>query len=352
MVSRSEIEFEKQMLQEKKKRFENVVLHASKTLGLPKPPKVKFWEGYCPHGAGNDELAHIHWDKGIICVSESMLKRMSYEKIEETATHEVTHMLEHSHDENFYIRMDKTMQADWEPKGVTLEGKDEEDEKESKNKPKEDKKRCNYHLCRKETTLKKCPYCGGYFCNEHISPKLPLTYEMVDSERSPTLARIYEGEWRKKGGHPDAVYSEYKLNKIAREEKELTDRIMEALDRMKKSIPTERYEPSEEPKAEPIFRIPTKIVAAIILLIIFGFVIFTYNKEIMSLPFFSSLVKGTCIANYTKAYESGASFGKDPSAYCKSTCLEKYNSTVYNLIEPNQTYKMTACYCDLNNCNH
>jgi hypothetical protein len=396
MVSREELEFERRLTKEKQDKFLEIVNNASKALRI-KPPETKFWDGECPHSRGN-ELAHIHPDTGVICVSSRRLKQMTMEDIVETATHEVSHMLDSSHDYSFKGIHNYVKTKIWKPpQGIAVEDEDERDKEHPKEHIREDRIKCNYHLCRKKTTLKKCSYCGGYFCNEHVSPKLPLTYGMVDSERNPTLARLYEDEWRKKGGHPDAVYSEYKLNKIAREEKELTDRIMKALDRMKRiettkypkksgfnvfsripkslflksesstknitkgdkehreyfsqkikqSIPAEHSEPSKEEKE---FRIPTKTVAIIILLIIFGYLIFTYNKEIMKFIPFSNKTK-ECIANFTKTYASGASFGRDPSAYCKNTCIEKYNSTIYKLIEQNETSKLTVCYCDVNNCN-
>ncbi len=395
MVSRSEQEFENYLMKEKIKKFKEIVLKASKALKLPKPPKIKIWDGECPHGKPN-ELAHIHPDKEIICISTRRLKQMNMEDVEEAATHEVSHMLDISHDYSFKKIHGKVKLKTWKPpQGIVIENGNIKNEKIVKGRSKTDRTRCNYHLCRKKTKLKKCPYCGGYFCKKHFSPKLPLTREMVDRERSPILARLYEEEWGKKSGHPDAVYSGYKLNEIAKKEKELTDRIMKALDKMKEieaakypkrsgvnvfsRIPRSVFLKSKPRKIEeyPIDKkllrkmkkdikqdrdfellerkttrkIPVKSIVAIIMLIIILYVFFVYNEEIMKFLPIGSIVSEECIANYTIAYETTASFGKDPYTYCKDTCIEEYNSTIYNVIEPNETSKLTVCFCDVNNCN-
>ncbi|MFH1473739.1 MAG: hypothetical protein ABIE55_02495, partial [Candidatus Aenigmatarchaeota archaeon] len=93
-------------------------------------------------------------------------------------------------------------------------------------------------------------------------------------------------------------------------------------------------------------KMPVNFILAIILIAIAFYFIFSYNKEILG---FISRIQ--CEPNFVKAYESGASFGREPFTYCKNTCIDDYNSTVYNLIEPNETSKVTVCFCDVNNCN-
>jgi predicted nucleic acid binding AN1-type Zn finger protein len=385
MVSRNEIEFEERLMKEKQGKFIEVVDKASKTLKV-KAPKIKFWDGECPQGKPN-ELAHIHTDKNLICISKRRLKQMTMEEIEDVATHEVTHLMEVIHNDNFYVTEDNVRQKIWKPKMVVVT---DDNKILVKGGKKSQKDEVGCIVCGETTNLRKCKYCKNDFCEDHNSPKMPLTPNMVFNEKDPILSQLYEKEWRK-SGHPCVPYGEWKLNEIKTKEEQLTSKVMEALDRMKeieskKPFKIENIFPRTSSKKFPFnankqgniekeykerspkisegwvdnsevkttkkeSRMPIKIIATIILLLIIVYVFFTYNKEIMKfLPMHqNTLIE--CVANYTKAYESTASFGRDPSAYCKKTCSESYNSTIYRIIEPNQTSKLTICWCDVNNCN-
>jgi len=249
------------------------------------------------------------------------------------------------------------------------------------------------YRCGNEAELFKCKYCNKYFCEEHSEPSEPEIRKRKDIE-------LY-GNYNKRG-HRCLNFDEYKhrkeekinrnwkeaiadwtrtsAKKIERSDrnneksgtnvfsripkslfsksesrtKNITDEDKEHKEYFSKKteqpISTERSEPPEESKAEPRFRIPTKAIVVIILLIAIGYIIFTYNKEIMKfLPIYQNVSK-ECTSNLTKVYESGASFGREPFTYCKDTCIEKYNSTIYKVIEPNVTYKLTACYCNVSSC--
>lgn len=355
MVSRDELEFEERLLKDKQRKFIEIVYKASKALKV-KPPKIKFWDGECSQGKPN-ELAHIHTDKNLVCISKRRLKQMTMEQIEQTATHEVTHLIEVSHNDEFYVTENNVRQKIWKPELVVVT--DENKILVSKNKGSKNNDGCI--VCSERAKLKKCKYCKNNFCEEHIPPKMALTPNVVFNEKDPVLARIYEGEYRKGGSHPCPPYGERRLNELKDKEKISMDKLMEALDKIKKdskitdklmeAIDKVKHPREEKPKEiSPKFRISAKAAMIIIIIIIFGYVILTYNKEIMKfLPIYQNVSK-ECASNLTKAYESGASFGRDPFTYCKNTCAEKYNSTIYKVIEPNATYKMTACYCNVSSC--
>ena len=75
--------------------------------------------------------------------------------------------------------------------------------KKTKEKKKE---KCNYHLCNRVGDFKQCKFCGNYFCEEHINPRIPQT-PMFKSKSPETWA--YMEEWHKKGGHPCVPYVDY-----------------------------------------------------------------------------------------------------------------------------------------------
>jgi uncharacterized protein YkwD len=132
---------------------------------------------------------------------------------------------------------------------------------------------------------------------------------MVFKEKDPVLSQLYEKEWRRGGGHACVPYGEHKLNEIKEREKYLTDKVMEALDKMKEvSIrkPTKYITPAYTPPPKhPSFvpferpskrlsrdiktprRIPTKPIIVIIILIIVGYVF--YQNFGIILKLFSEL---------------------------------------------------------------
>jgi len=95
-------DFEKVLLYEKQSRFRDAVLRTSKNLGVS-IPEIRFWRGFCPY-TQNQEIAHIHVEERIICISNHQLKSMDYDEIDDTAVHETTHLIEASHNQNFQIQ--------------------------------------------------------------------------------------------------------------------------------------------------------------------------------------------------------------------------------------------------------
>ena len=161
--------FEKRLLEMKKEKFREVVYRTCKARGLP-IPKINF--SGCPSETG-DQLAHYHPDSNKICVSEFQLTKQNLDDIENTASHEVTHILVLDHGPNFHKEHADIKTRSWvPPPGVSFIRETPPTIRET-HEEKEDKVRCNYHLCRKKTELLKCEYCEGYFCKDHIKPSKP-----------------------------------------------------------------------------------------------------------------------------------------------------------------------------------
>lgn len=200
--------FDEELLLQKKARFKEAVKRASKKLKVP-APEVKFWRDKCPYGSLVEE-AHIHPDVQIICVSERKLNRMTYEDIEDTASHEVTHLTDTKaetgaiHSPDFYGRHDKLKEDLWRPPGAGIAHITPNANKEQvkSEKSKINKEECNQHSCHSKINLKRCKYCRKYFCEYHINPFLP---------HFPTIAggRVIRGE-DQEGGHPCTCHPKLK----------------------------------------------------------------------------------------------------------------------------------------------
>ncbi|MBU3967096.1 MAG: hypothetical protein KKG76_06955 [Euryarchaeota archaeon] len=89
-------DFNDRILLSKKAQFLAYVKLAAETIGAP-IPKVNF-EGCASF---DDDLAHIHIEQNKICISEQYLKRATHEELRETATHEVTHLIDETHNTSF-----------------------------------------------------------------------------------------------------------------------------------------------------------------------------------------------------------------------------------------------------------
>lgn len=253
-------QFEDSLLLQKKARFLEAVRRAARHLGVDEP-EVFF--GDCSD-RGRNQLAHIHLYQRLICVSDEQLKVQSYDDIENTATHEVTHLSD-THDESnpihspdFYRRHDALKVAAWRPPaGVGIVMLDPRlkrplRKKRRKTIDKPDLERCNYHFCRRKTQLYKCDYCGDYYCDEHLNAKEPF---MTDFGSLHGLAQI---RYRDTRGHPCGVYS----HEVMCNEQEAKKRYQDALRRAatnkgSKNIyhgysrdETQREQPRPKPKAE------------------------------------------------------------------------------------------------------
>jgi hypothetical protein len=96
-LDRREMNFREHLTIEKKSRFLKSVRRASETIGVL-IPHVNFDGCYFD----NNENAHIHIEQNIICISERYLDWATYEDIENTAMHEVTHLIDKTHTVSFH----------------------------------------------------------------------------------------------------------------------------------------------------------------------------------------------------------------------------------------------------------
>jgi hypothetical protein len=91
-------DFENAFLKEKQEKFIDSVVRSAEFLNVD-IPLVRFQE--CPYREV-EEIAHIHIEEKIICVSNSWLKAMDFDDIEETASHEMTHLVHDNHSSDFH----------------------------------------------------------------------------------------------------------------------------------------------------------------------------------------------------------------------------------------------------------
>lgn len=86
-----------------------------------------------------------------------------------------------------------------------------------------DKIKCNYHLCRKKLPLKKCKYCGGYYCSEHHQAKPPVlpNFKGADNE----LMQMYRSD----EGHPCPPYVDYLAEKKKKDREKYNEKLGEIL---------------------------------------------------------------------------------------------------------------------------
>ena len=103
--------FDKKLLETKKKKFIEVVNRICENRNLP-APYVNF-DG-CPE-ENEDQLAHYHSDVNMICISKRQLTVLNFDDLEEVAAHEVAHIFEPNHDINFIMEENINKQIGWTP---------------------------------------------------------------------------------------------------------------------------------------------------------------------------------------------------------------------------------------------
>ena len=145
--------------------------------------------------------------------------------MEDTAAHEVTHVLEYNHSSVFQQEEQLSQIVGWEPPSGVVHIRGSYPKKPKKErKSREDKTRCNYHACRQKRKLTQCKYCKSYYCDKDIKSCEPRVHNERDD---------YIGE----KGHPCLPYKDYLLEK----EKEKGKKYSEALGKLlkKTSSPVE-----------------------------------------------------------------------------------------------------------------
>ena len=212
--------FRDRLIEMKKQKFIQAVEDSARAKGVP-VPTINF-KG-CSQETENS-LAHFHPDKYMICVSKRQLTMLDFEDIYETATHEVAHIFEQSHDAKFHQEHQDIRYKAWKPPkvGYVYGGGDIKPTKPVK-KEEIDNVRCNYHLCRKKTALEQCKYCKGYYCKDHINPIQPGVLDITKDK--PESLKLKYGE-----GHPCPAYIQFKIE----EEQRINEEFGKALNKMSK----------------------------------------------------------------------------------------------------------------------
>jgi predicted SprT family Zn-dependent metalloprotease len=164
--------FQEDLLLRKKALVITVVKRICKRRKLPLP-EINF--GEC-EGDSPDQLGHYHPDENKICISKTKLIKQTYDDLEDTAAHEVAHILEHEHGPRFDTEEVTNRLVNWQPPGnipVITEGQSRTADKKTSRPARPIKYKCNYHLCGKRRPTTKCKLCEKYFCAEHRTPIKP-----------------------------------------------------------------------------------------------------------------------------------------------------------------------------------
>ena len=225
-MKRQEKDNWEKILNYKKAQFLNAVEKSAKYLGF-RTPQVIFWETKDTNHFNTSERAHIHIETNTICIPETELEVMNKLDLEETASHEVSHLKNLGHDTDFQNTKENAKAGIWRPPSgegiLALNGGERVESSEEKPKKERiDKARCNYHLCRKKTQVSRCPFCEKYFCAKHVKSRdvsLPST-ENEEENTHPCWA--YTHYENKKREESDESYEE-SLSKMFRKDSRMTE---------------------------------------------------------------------------------------------------------------------------------
>ena len=150
--------------------------------------------------------------------------------------------------------------------------------------------------------LYQCPYCGRWFCEKHIEPRIATTRGAIEQISDPVLRDKVLEEWRKPDGHPDTVWTKKYFEDLKKQEEEQRQKFWEAvedLNEMKKEKEFEKLKKVAETSSPPRvvtetvkrnikFSVPrvklTKpMVILISLLVLFGLFYFFFQEHLLTL---------------------------------------------------------------------
>ncbi len=95
---------------------------------------------------------------------------------------------------------------------------------------------CGYHLCKYKGQTTQCPYCRGYFCQEHLAPTPPSVINISHASYEQLQ------NWRREDTHPCYAYVE----EYERRKEEEREQAKLALDMLKLAERPRKREPYEE----------------------------------------------------------------------------------------------------------
>ena len=183
-------------MDKKKELVMDTVGRLSEELGIT-PPAVNF-DG-CDGERGN-QLAHIHLDKHIICISERQLEKHTYDDIIETITHEISHEFVPDHSSKFKAVERDIKSTTWKPprgvsviKGGASSGKKEKASKQKKSDDSEPPSVFDpYYYCTHEfnqiygTLITRIGSPGALIKLRHVN------YQLVDDDWKSDLVKHLE----------------------------------------------------------------------------------------------------------------------------------------------------------------
>ena len=241
-------DFKDHLFLSKKAHFLTYVKVAAESIGAP-IPEVNF-EGCTSF---EDELAHIHLDQNKICISESYLKQATDEELRDTATHEVAHLIDETHDISFVKTHINVKTGSWIRKHTSNEINQPLTSDDDKKPIKRQKKEGNFAAVMTNRTLVKLRklYEGGEIGQDEFLEK--IKDELVVVNR--IIVRIQNDYESGKMGR--RVYLD-KLNAFKKDKKELEvilnpppiEEIPEQLEQIEETL-SEPLEPTEETPSKP-----------------------------------------------------------------------------------------------------
>jgi len=119
--------FEENLINGKKQIFIDAVERVSMCIGAI-TPYVNFDGCDFP----KHECAHIHVAENVICVPDYYLKTATHEDLEETAIHEVAHLLNQTHDSDFQKKNVLLKSASWKPPNLSWQSRKHMDDYEKR----------------------------------------------------------------------------------------------------------------------------------------------------------------------------------------------------------------------------
>jgi len=90
--------------------------------------------------------------------------------------------------------------------------------------------------------LYQCPYCGRWFCEKHIEPRIATTREAIEQISDPVLRDKVLEEWRKPNGHPDVVWTKKYFEDLKKQQEEQRQKFWEAVEDLERIKEEKEFE--------------------------------------------------------------------------------------------------------------
>jgi len=141
-----------------------------------------------------------------------------------------------------------------------------------------------------EKKLYQCPYCGEWFCEEHIEPSLVLTFSQYQElwRKYRDLRDFLENEWHKKNGHPCYPYTQQfwrtyeekkkRLYSISKTSKRKVIKADHTTPQPRISRREKHYTPKEKPKKSKTKYAVATVAVLLLLLVGIGYIIGNFEN--------------------------------------------------------------------------